>query len=261
MYYFLKPCENSTYLQDAGAESWAESFSDIPQSVLSKLNLTAKKSCYNGSETESCRTSQFGMMSEPSMEKHGEEKLTSLLVDFHAKTSVLEPIPVAAEKELKGQEAVYGKKWLALSLKCNPQSYSLKTVHCLLQEDLPASSVTLPEWGLMQDGELFMPLNSDSTIFVEGCSFMPTPTATNVTERENPFVKGTMWRSKSGWVEKMSLSGKRGSINWSQWMLAYNLVPTPTAAEYFMGWIMGWTDLKPLAMDKYQQWLNSRGIL
>jgi hypothetical protein len=34
----------------------------------------------------------------------------------------------------------------------------------------------------------------------------------------------------------------------------------PTWVEWLMGWPLEWTDLKPLAMDKFQQWLHSHGI-
>lgn len=47
-----------TYLQEQGEESLAESFADIPASVLSRLNLTAERSCCNGNETDSCRASR-----------------------------------------------------------------------------------------------------------------------------------------------------------------------------------------------------------
>ncbi len=33
----------------------------------------------------------------------------------------------------------------------------------------------------------------------------------------------------------------------------------PTWAEWLMGWPIGWTDLKPLEMDKFQQWFRSHG--
>ena len=33
----------------------------------------------------------------------------------------------------------------------------------------------------------------------------------------------------------------------------------PTWVEWLMGWPLGWTDLKPLEMDKFQQWLGSHG--
>jgi len=34
----------------------------------------------------------------------------------------------------------------------------------------------------------------------------------------------------------------------------------PTWVEWLMGWPLGWTDLKPLEMDKYQQWQHSHGL-
>lgn len=33
----------------------------------------------------------------------------------------------------------------------------------------------------------------------------------------------------------------------------------PYWVEWLMGWPIGWTDLKPLEIDKYQQWLESHG--
>ncbi len=33
----------------------------------------------------------------------------------------------------------------------------------------------------------------------------------------------------------------------------------PTWVEWLMGWPIEWTDLRPLAMDKFQQWLHSHG--
>jgi hypothetical protein len=55
-----------TYLQDAGAESSAESFSDITQFAPLKSSLTAAACSCNGSGTECCHDSPFGMMCEPS---------------------------------------------------------------------------------------------------------------------------------------------------------------------------------------------------
>lgn len=34
----------------------------------------------------------------------------------------------------------------------------------------------------------------------------------------------------------------------------------PTWVEWLMGWPLGWTDLKPLEMDKFQQWLEKHGF-
>ena len=34
----------------------------------------------------------------------------------------------------------------------------------------------------------------------------------------------------------------------------------PTWVEWLMGWPLGWTDLKPLGMDRFQQWLEQHGF-
>lgn len=51
-----------TYLQAQGEESSAECFSDIPASVLLRLNLTAEKCSCNDSATEYCHHSPSGTM-------------------------------------------------------------------------------------------------------------------------------------------------------------------------------------------------------
>ena len=33
----------------------------------------------------------------------------------------------------------------------------------------------------------------------------------------------------------------------------------PTWVEWLMGWPIGWTDLKPLAMDKFRSWRQRHG--
>ena len=63
-----------TFLQGPEAVSSAASFSDIPAYVLSRLSLTAEKSCCNGNATESCQSSQSGTMCEPLTENRGAEK-------------------------------------------------------------------------------------------------------------------------------------------------------------------------------------------
>jgi hypothetical protein len=34
---------------------------------------------------------------------------------------------------------------------------------------------------------------------------------------------------------------------------------SPMWTEWLMGWPIGWTDLKPLETDKFQQWRHSHG--
>jgi hypothetical protein len=76
-----------TYLLEQGEEYSAASFSDIPPSVLSKLNLTAERSYSKDNETASCQSSQSGTMFAPSTGSLGAEKSISSAGDSLAKTS------------------------------------------------------------------------------------------------------------------------------------------------------------------------------
>ena len=76
-----------TYLLEPEEEYSAECFSDIPVSVLSKLNLTQEKYCSKDSETESFQSSQYGMTSALSTENLGEDQLMLFVEDLRARWS------------------------------------------------------------------------------------------------------------------------------------------------------------------------------
>ena len=79
------------------------------------------------------------------------------------------------------------------------------------------------------------------------------------------------WSSAKG---KISNKGKResgakiGSIFWWKMteqhlrlggMTDKKLLPDPSCGEILMGWPMGWTELQPLEMVKFQSWLLMHG--
>jgi hypothetical protein len=280
------------YLQEQVEESLAESFSDIPQFVLSKLNLTAEKSYSKDSETESCQSSLSGTMCKPLTDTLGEEKLISSAVDSHAKTY---PQQVKVQ-ELKDQEAVCGNTWRESSVKFDLNTLSWKTHQCLWEEDLAPSSLTLPKWGMMRSGVLLerimSPLLIDET---ESGFLLPTPTCADATMGAILNDNTKLIMLKSGKLRKISNQGVSGSIGLARTVAMY---PTPSAnedaagtpngkmqkmlgnsplirgttpeewnggtlnptwVEWLMGWPLKWTDLKPLETDKFQQWLNSHG--
>lgn len=140
-----------TYLQAQGAESSAESFADIPQSVLLKLNPIADRSCCNGNGMGSCQCSQSGTMLPPSMGTPGVEGLIWLPVDSHARTFPR----LGRVRELMAKGPACGEKWQGLSVRLNPDMCGWRTHRCLFIEDCPESSVILPGWGLMQGGEFW----------------------------------------------------------------------------------------------------------
>ena len=280
------------YLQEQVEEYSAVCFSDIPQFVLSRLNLTAKKSYSKDSEMESCQSSQSGTMCKPSMEHLGEEKLMLSAEVSRAKTY---PQQVKVQ-ELKDQEAVCGNTWRESSVKFDLNTLSWKTHQCLWEEDLAPSSLTLPKWGMMRSGVLLerimSPLLIDET---ESGFLLPTPTCADATMGAILNDNTKLIMLKSGKLRKISNQGVSGSIGLARTVAMY---PTPSAnedaagtpngkiqkmlgnsplirgttpeewnggtlnptfVEWLMGWPLEWTGLKPLEMDKFQQWLHLHG--
>jgi hypothetical protein len=72
--------------------------------------------------------------------------------------------------------------------------------------------------------------------------FYPTPRGQDSYERSN---WKTIVDANEGGKSQMTLTRK----------IKYN----PDWVEWLMGWPIGWTDLKPLETDKFQQWLKSHG--
>jgi len=225
-----------TYLQEQGEEYSAECFSDIPQSVLLNLNLIAEKSYSKGSETESCQSSQSGMMSAPSKASRGEERSMSSAEDSLARTYQQQ------EKELGSQEneADFGQKCPESLAKYDLTTSSWRTHQCLLFEDLTECLEIFSRWGMMQNGELY-PLQIATLHMKEkefGSEVFYTPTA-----RDWKGMSGKGFRERHG--EKKSLADFLGGV------------PNPEFNEWLMGWPIGWTDLNPLATDKFRLWLQA----
>lgn len=227
-----------TYLQELGEESSAECFSDIPVFVLSRLNLTHEKSSSKDSETESCPTSPYGMTLQRSTGTRGADSLMWYVGDSPVRT-YLPPEKVKESEGESGQD--FGPSSPESFAKYNPHTYTWKTAQCSLFGGLTSFLGTWPRWGMMQDGECFpLPMLEHDTS-VKGYGAWPTP---------------TKWEEK--YVNSKSPGDHYHGIGWILWN-QYNLQPRPEIYQEMMGWPIGWTNLKPLEMDKFQQWLNSHG--
>ncbi len=237
-----------TYLLEQGEESSAASFSDIPQCVLSRLNLIARKSCCKGSGMESFQSSQSGMMSPPSTELRGEGKSMSSAEDSRAKTSQAR----GGGLELKANEADSGQKWPESLAKYDRNSRSWRTAQCLLFEDLGESLETFPNWGMMRGGECWEQAMWEEITSEKGYGFWPTPVASE--------CRDTWAKPKS--LAKLYKGDRVARFLCKSW-LEFNLeMPdrvalNPCWQEERMMWPIGQSDLKPLGMDKFQEWLRS----
>ena len=115
-----------TYLLEGEEEYSAECFSDIPASVLLRLNLTHEPFCSKDSETESCRASQSGTILEHSMEDLGGERSMSSAEGFLVRT-FLQPEKVS---EFVGPGVAYGLKCYELLARLDPVSSFWKVATC-----------------------------------------------------------------------------------------------------------------------------------
>lgn len=236
---------------------------DGEQCAQLNVKLTQHKFWRNDKMMEFSRLSQFGLTCSLLTEDHGEELLTLYLEDFHART--------LAQQEKAQVSTVLdqacGPKWLELLVKYDLDSCSWRTHQCLFPEDLPESSVTLPKWGMTHNGHVFQHPISERPISATDFGLLPTPMASDWKRNGSPadFLRKSPCL---GAIAKMyptpkALDGnKRGKISADPRNGLAGAVKSghaggmlnPDWVEWLMGWPIGWTDLKPLEMDKFQLW-------
>ena len=228
-----------TYLLEQGEESSAECFSDIPESVLSSLSLTAEKSCCSGSETDACQSSQFGTTCEHSTESRGGDVLTLCAEASRAKTLAARE----RERALRASNLGCGGKCPEWFAKFNPNTYLWKIRQCFMFEDLEDPLSNWPKWGIMQDGECWEPMTPVFATTVKECGFLTTPSGTS--NHGNNHVSGRLdeWGPGSNPFRGTPI-GKLHCPRFEEWM---------------MGWPDRWTEMTPYETAKFQQWLESHG--
>ena len=244
-----------------------ENFLDGEQSVPLSGNHIQQAYCAPDKMTAFSRLSRFGMTYKPLTESRGEELLTLYLEAFHAKTSQLQE----TEMDLKAKEAECGEKWRGSFTRYDHDTSSWKTHQCSLLGDLEAFSETWPQWGLMRNGECWEQTTLVQTTKDKGYGLeqkWPTPNAWDgkigpmskelmetgkhqvslvTAVKHNPTRWGTPKaqdsrhalrdRGKGNLGEQVSGIHNGGKLN-------------PLWTEWLMGWLLGWTDLRPLEMDK-----------
>jgi len=233
-------CGRFTYSQEPAAASSQTFCLDTYLSELAKSRTTQEPCCSSDNVTESCLSSQFGTTSEHSTENHGADLSMSSRVDFLARIS-------AAPEKAQGspaKEAGYGVKWRESLAKYDPATHSLRTRQGLLFEDSTECCATLPQWGIMQNGECWGVCTRVDGTCGNGFGYWPTPNACDAT-RGSPESPGDKKRrgANTGW----SLIDVLGYI------------PHPEFVEWLMGWPINWTGLKPSATDKFHKWRRSHG--
>lgn len=239
-----------TYLQGQEVEYSEEYCWDTDPCALLSMTNMQEKCCLQGKQMEPYQGFQYGMTSQHLTEPHGEEKLMSSVGDSHAKTLAVQEKGQA----LKVKEVGYGKKWHELYMRYDQTTFSLKTHLCLWEEDLQPSSVTLPKWGMMQDGVFLERTTLEGIIFANVAGFWPTPL-----KEEGPGGKHKKLTDALAIAE--GYKPKYYKMDGMEERKVFTGKVNPMWAEWLMGWPMGWTDdLHELEMGRFQSWLLLHGL-
>jgi len=216
---------------------------DGEQSVPLNGNLTQQAYCAPDKMTDFSRLSQYGMTFAPLTEDLGEELLTLCLEDFHVKICQQR----VEELDLMDQDQVCGKKWQGWLAKYDPDTSSWKTAQCSLITDLDECLEIYPTSGLMRDGLLWEQTRLVGSTTETEFGLLPTPTARD-------FNGHTITKKRPKGFNKVL-----PNVFKLEFQLQGQCYPHPTFSEGLMLWPVGWTDLKRLEMDKFQEWQQQHG--
>ncbi len=229
-------------LAPAAASSVA-TFSDGEPSAQLNVMPTPHKFWRNDKTMDASRLFQFGLTLRLLTDDLGEAVLTSYLEAFPARISASQE---KAQVLRGGQDQDSGAIKHGSFAKWNQHSRGWRTVQPSLFGDLNLSLETWPKWGLMQDGVCLEvdPLAPRMSACESGF-WHPTPTARD-------------WKGASN-------GQKQDYSRWTTWLHhnvshdQYTTYPHPSCSEKVMGWPIGWTELAPLEMGKFQQWQQQHG--
>lgn len=233
--------------------------SDTDLSELSKSKKIPEKYCSQDSLTEPYLDSLFGTTSDRFESTTRQQERTSdgfrRLERNSSSVAGSRNCAKTSAQQAKGQGSQVknqdsGWKWPGSFARYDRDTCSLKTRQLSLLGDSELYSETLPQWGLMLDGELLLLPMSELPIFERESGLLPTPTVTDH-KGSTPYRVQRRERLNNGftlreWLGKFSKGNE-------------TVYPSPGFLENMQGFPEGWTELKPLETHKYQQWLRSHG--
>ena len=267
-------------------EYWPASCSDGEQCARLNVMPTPHKFWRNDKTTEHLKLSRFGLTLKVLTADHGEELLTSYLAAFRVKTYQSPDVA----KVLRAKGAGSGRRWRASFAQFNQNGFLWKTPQLSLFEGSIQCLATWPQSGLMLRGECYqlatLALGTNAREF----GLLPTVTSAAAIQGQTSYdgkrgqtligaVRGQRWRlptivasnaTSVGNIEKIlrlptvlsrsyRAPGKtrRGKDNLES-RIGGKL--NPPWIEWLMGFPVGWTELKPLEMHKFQSWQQAHSF-
>jgi len=254
-------CENLRFSLGAVEESLAVTCSDGKQSAQSKSENGQLLYLPKDRMTEFSRLSRYGMTFAHLTGRHGRELLTLFQADFHARTYQWQE----KAKELLVNDLDYGKKCGGSFARWDHNLSTWRTAQRSLVEDSELSLGTWPESGIAVDGACYpLAMLAPGTSEKES-GFLPTLTVCG-----NYNKKGASATSGDGLatvVKKMATLCARDYRGSGRSRLertgskAGDCLPQQIGGplnadwcEWYMGFPVGWTELKPLEMHRFLAW-------
>ena len=192
------------------------------------LNGNPTQQLYSSSAKmmEFCRRSPSGITCKPLTADRGAALLTSYLAAFPAK-------PIPGQRLEKIQQTTFGRKCEGSWQMSLPGTFLPKTSAEL---QLNKQRLTSNQWVTKPAAFPCRRQTWVAITFGKDFGYLATPTAT--ANQSAPSMS-----KHPGCRNFVAVFGKT----------------SPLAFEWLMGWPLGWTDLKPLEMDKFLLWQNSHG--
>lgn len=217
----------SWHFSQALAAAFSEaSFSDGELSALSKLTGTDGMCSSLVKTTEASIRSRSGTTSRHSTDWHGGDVLTWYLAGFPAKR-IPKRLEAATLRMISGRRC--GESWQRQL----PGTFLPRTLHA--RRSTPPRMIST-RWATKPAAFPFQRQTWVLTTFGTATGFLHTPTA-------KANYSAPSMQKWSGCREFVRVFGK----------------PSPEAHEYLMAWPEGWSDLKPLATDKFRSWQRRHG--
>jgi hypothetical protein len=244
--------------------SSAETERCAPLSVMPTLHAFWR----NDKTMEPSQFSRFGLTCAPLTGDRGEALLMSFRAAFPARTSAS---PIRTPKDSTAPGRGSGPSSPGSFGRLSPDGSEWKTAQCSLLEDSGESLPTLPRSGSMRNGKLYPRPTLALPIYASGYgSLLPTLTVCGNYNR-----KGASPTSGDGLAtalkmlptlvardfrypgrSRMERTGSKAGECLPQ-VIGGPL--NPPWCEWFMGWPIGWTELKPLETGRFQRWLQLHG--
>ena len=222
---------------------------------------TAERSCFDGKKMETCRRSLSGMTYEPSMASRGAEQWISYLRDSHVSHS-LSP----AFDEVTRITVTSGRKPFASFEKFSQATHSWKTFKGFSvpgrkrPRGIKGSatselfSTAWPKRGMMQSGQCWELMIVEGPIKGKDSGSLPVTWGDKIR-----IVVGGALPTPTTKANAYAPSMKK-HVACRRWMLMFGGGKIrPWNFEWMMDFPIGWTDLGPLAMHKFQSW--QRGLI